>query len=66
MQTALSLRYPAFPTLNTVLFALPKNKIQRLMIDPCQIGILKLTTLFGHIYAVCILSMNITAVRDEP
>lgn len=36
------------------------------MIDPCQIGILKLTTLFGHIYAVCILSMNITAVRDEP
>ena len=51
----------------TELFTLPKNKIQRLMIDSLQPGLyLKLTTLFGHIYAVCMLPMNSVAIIDEP
>lgn len=50
----------------TVLLTLPKCKIQRLMIGFLQIYILELTTLFGHIYAVYTLSMNIVAVINEP
>lgn len=60
------LRHSAFATMITELFTLLKNKIQRLMIDPLQPDLyLKLTTLFGHIYAVYTLPINSVAIIDE-